>query len=215
MKRFMRAGTVGFVLALAILFGRQSAFAAETWDGGQGSAATACRAKLDESGTSVFSHVEIKGDVGHCFTKAKDGSWKDSYDTAVYRDSGSTEEQAQQPDNNVNKTESEKQSAVADSGKTCKTEHPKLDMCYGLEGKGLKDKDVKDSKNQLKKDITKTHPNKQASPKKPTAAELCESGQHWNYYVGKDFVGSIVDCECCIDTQSGSKRERRSKYSPN
>jgi hypothetical protein len=59
---------------------------AETWEGGYGSADAACRAKIDESGAFMYSRVEIKGNIGHCYTKPKEGEGDDSYTTAVMRD---------------------------------------------------------------------------------------------------------------------------------
>ncbi len=62
------------------------ASAQETWDGGAGSVEDACRAKVDETGAFEYSRAEVKGEVAHCYVKAKDGTGGDVYATAVLRD---------------------------------------------------------------------------------------------------------------------------------
>jgi hypothetical protein len=73
-------------LAIAAMFAAPSIAAGETWEGGYGSADAACRAKIDESGAFQYSRVEIKGKVGHCYTKAKDGEGDEIYASAVTQD---------------------------------------------------------------------------------------------------------------------------------
>jgi hypothetical protein len=73
-------------IAIAAMFAAPSIAAGETWEGGYGSADAACRAKIDESGAFMYSRVEIKGNIGHCYTKAKDGEGEESYVSAVMRD---------------------------------------------------------------------------------------------------------------------------------
>ncbi len=73
-------------MAVAAVLGAPSVAVGETWEGGYGSADAACRAKIDESGAFQYSRVEIKGNIGHCYTKAKDGEGDDSYASAVMRD---------------------------------------------------------------------------------------------------------------------------------
>lgn len=115
--RFWLVCILWVAMSLEGLLGGQSAQAAKTWDGGFGSADAACRAKIGETGGFyVYSRVEIKGDVGHCYVKAKDGTGEDIYDTAVTRDDPPEPEQPSEVEQPSNEAADKKNAGVPDSG---------------------------------------------------------------------------------------------------
>ncbi|MDO8412791.1 MAG: hypothetical protein Q7S51_03255 [Gallionellaceae bacterium] len=76
-------------ITLALLAVSYTLYAGEEkWEGKYGSADQACRAKVEEGGTSAFqhSHAEVHGDVARCYIKPKDSDNKTppDYVTAVY-----------------------------------------------------------------------------------------------------------------------------------
>lgn len=70
----------------ALLGAAVPVLAGDTWDGGFGSADAACRSKYDDSGAFRYSRAEVKGNVAHCYSIAKEDGKDEYYDTAVTKD---------------------------------------------------------------------------------------------------------------------------------
>ena len=75
-----------------------------TWDGGQGSADAACRAKHGGGGVYQYKRADVKGKVAHCYEKSADGEGDEIYFAAVSQDEG-PEEEAKQADSKDDKSD--------------------------------------------------------------------------------------------------------------
>jgi hypothetical protein len=90
-----------------------------TWDGSYGSADAACRAKHAGEGAYQFHRADVKGNIAHCYEKAKDGEGDEIYYSAVSKDEGPEEEAkpADSKDGNSNATPPTNPGAGSGGGK--------------------------------------------------------------------------------------------------
>lgn len=96
------------------------------------------------------------------------------------------------------------------SDETCEEKHKEITECNVYERQGM----TLASKESAQKILAKLNPGKRLEPGPMTEAEMCENnGEHWNYYVKKRFVGSILGCKCCRNTNSGPVIDSRYKAS--
>jgi len=181
--------------------------AAETWDGA-GSADAACRAKIDGSGAYAYSRVEVKGDVGHCYVKIKEGKGDDIYETAVTRDVPPDPEQQPAAESNTAASDpltNNQDPAAKDAEETCSDNYKNITECYVYEGRGLTHKNYDSARNIL----VKANAGKKLDRETATAEKCDNEGKHWNFYVKGVFRGSVLGCECCRNTDSKPVMENR------
>ncbi|MBC7982983.1 MAG: hypothetical protein H7Y02_03920 [Candidatus Obscuribacterales bacterium] len=198
------------LLCIAMALGLMSATvaAAETWDGGAGSADSACRAKIDGSGAYAYSRVEVKGDVGHCYVKIKEGKGDDIYETAVTRDAPPDPEQQSAAESNATANTpaaNDKKPASTDAEEICAEKYKKITECYIYEGRKLTHKSYDSARSVL----VNKNKGKKLDPEEATAEKCDNEGKHWNFYVKGIFRGSVLGCECCRNTNSKPVMENR------
>jgi len=101
---------------------------------------------------------------------------------------------------------------LSGSEETCEEKHKGITECYVYEGQGM----TLTSRKSAQEILARLNPGKRLQPGPMTEADKCDNkGEHWNYKVNGRFVGSILGCECCRNTNSGPVMERRYKASPN